>query len=53
MKTNLFNAKHHGRVGPGGWKCSCCSPCPSARPLFARMHKKWIYKMLDRLEKDD
>lgn len=50
MKTNLFNAKHHGRVGPGGWKCTCCGPAPSYRKQFARLHKKWVYRILNKLD---
>lgn len=50
MKTNLFNARHRGRVGPGGWRCHCCGPAPSHRASFARLHKRFIYRVLNRLE---
>lgn len=50
MKTNLLNAKHYMRVGPGGWKCHCCGPAPSYRSTFVRIHKKKMYKLLDKLE---
>lgn len=53
MKTNLFNARHHGGNGPGGWRCGCCGPCPKDRKFFARLYKKRTYKLLDKLERDD
>lgn len=48
MKTNLLNAKHHMKMGPGGWFCTCCGPAPQVRKAFARKHKKKMYRMLDR-----
>jgi len=53
MKTNIFNVKKHSRVGPGGWKCTCCGPAPKHRSSAARSHKRSIYRQLDRLEKDN
>ena len=50
MKTNLLNARHHLRVGPGGWFCHCCGPAPSSRKTYARIHKRKMYRLLDRLE---
>ena len=50
MKTNLFSAKHHARVGPGGWRCTCCGPAPKHRDNVARTHKRKAYRLLDRLE---
>lgn len=50
MKTNLFNARHHARVGPGGWFCACCGPAPKHRKMVANLHKKRIYRALDRME---
>ena len=52
MKTNLFNARHHARVGPGGWRCNCCGPSPKDRNSFVRLHKRFVYRMLDRLERE-
>lgn len=52
MKTNLFSAKGHAKTGPGGWYCTCCAPSPKNRPIFARQHKKQVYRLLDRLEKE-
>jgi hypothetical protein len=52
MKTNIFDAKGHAAVGPGGWTCTCCGPAPKHRKLFARLLKKRLYKVLDRLERD-
>lgn len=52
MKTGLFNARHHGCVGPGGWFCTCCGPAPKHRKQTARLYKKATYRMLDRLEKN-
>lgn len=51
MKTNMFNARHHARVGPGGWFCTCCGPAPSHRKVVARTHKRKAYRLLDRLER--
>ena len=51
MKTNKFNARHHARVGPGGWFCNCCGPAPLYRRLFAKIHKRKIYRVLDKIEK--
>lgn len=51
MKTNVFNARHHARVGPGGWFCTCCGPAPSHRKTVARIHKRKVYRLLDRLER--
>ena len=48
MKTGKFNVKHHAMVGPGGWKCTCCGPAPSARRVFARIFKRKTYRALDR-----
>lgn len=48
MKTNLFNARHHARVGPGGWFCNCCGPSPSDRKSIARKHKKSMYRYMDK-----
>ena len=53
MKTNLFNARHHGRVGPGGWRCSCCGPAPKHRSVFSRLHKRSMYRLLDKMEKSE
>lgn len=53
MKTNLFNARHHGRVGPGGWRCSCCGPAPKHRGVFSRLHKRSMYRLLDKMEKSE
>ena len=52
MKTNLFNARHHARSGPGGWFCSCCGPAPKHRKAAARLHKKRMQKLLDKMEKE-
>jgi len=52
LKTNLFNARHHAQVGPGGWFCSCCGPAPKDRKMVARAHKKRAYRLLNQLEKD-
>lgn len=52
MKTNLFNARHHARVGPGGWFCNCCGPAPSYRGITSRLHKRKMYRLLDRLEQE-
>jgi hypothetical protein len=53
MKTNLFNARHHCRVGPGGWFCTCCGPAPKHRKTAAKVHKRKITRILDRLERDN
>jgi hypothetical protein len=53
MKTNLFNARHHCRVGPGGWFCTCCGPAPKHRRTVAKVHKRKITRILDRLERDN
>jgi hypothetical protein len=50
MKTNLFNARRHAHSGPGGWFCTCCGPAPKHRAVVARMHKRKVYRLLDRLE---
>jgi hypothetical protein len=51
MKTNLFNVKHHGGFGPGGWKCACCGPSPGrARDIAARLHKRRMTRMLNKFE---
>lgn len=52
MKTNMFNLRHNGRIGPGGWHCHCCSPAPKHRDVAARQHKRKMYRLLDRLEKE-
>ncbi len=52
MKTNLFNLRHNGRIGPGGWRCHCCGPAPSLRDVAARQHKRKMYRLLDRLEQE-
>jgi len=52
MKTNLFNVRHNGVVGPGGWHCNCCGPAPKHRGLAARLHKRKMYRLLDRLERE-
>lgn len=49
MKTNLFNLRHHGALGPGGWKCYCCGPAPSMRKFANRSHKRKVSKILDKL----
>ena len=51
MKTNIFNARHHARVGPGGWFCTCCGPAPAHRKVMARNHKRKLYRLLDKLER--
>lgn len=51
MKTNLFNLKGHGAWGPGGWNCYCCGPAPKQRKKEARLHKKRMYRVLDKLER--
>ncbi len=51
MKTNLFSARHHAKVGPGGWFCACCGPAPKDRKKVARNHKKKMYRFLDQFEK--
>lgn len=48
VKTGILNVKSHSRIGPGGWKCNCCGPPPKYRKLFARKHKKRIYRFLDK-----
>lgn len=53
MKTNKFNARHHARVGPGGWFCNCCGPAPKHRGVFAKIHKRKIYRVLDKIEKTE
>ena len=53
MKTSMFNVRHRGRVGPGGWRCTCCGPAPAHRKEFARRHKKFVYRLLNQLEKED
>lgn len=53
MRTNLFNAKHYGRTGPGGWYCGCCGPAPKYRKKFVRLHKRWMMRILDKLEKEN
>ena len=50
MKTNLFNARHRGVAGPGGWFCTCCGPAPKDRKMVARLHKRRTYRLLNRLE---
>jgi hypothetical protein len=50
MKTNLFNIKHHARMGPGGYKCACCFDPPGKRKHVQRVHKQRINKLLDKLE---
>lgn len=52
MKTGLFNARHHGCVGPGGWFCTCCGPAPKHRKTVARNHKRSVYRMLDKLQRE-
>ena len=53
MKTNMFNARRHALVGPGGWFCSCCGPAPKYRKQVARLHKKRAYRILDKMEAYD
>ena len=52
MKTNLFNIKGHGAWGPGGWHCTCCGPAPKYRKMEARLLKKRLYRLLNKLEHD-
>lgn len=53
MKTGKLSAKHWSRVGPGGWFCVCCGPAPKHRKQFARLHKRNMYRMMDKqLEKE-
>lgn len=52
MKTNLFSAKHHAKVGPGGWRCTCCGPAPKHRGVVAKQHQHKISRMLLKLERD-
>jgi len=53
MKTNMLNLRHHGRIGPGGWHCACCTPAPTHRNLEARLHKKRMYRILDKMEREN
>jgi hypothetical protein len=53
MKTNIFNVKKHGCFQPGGWKCHCCGPAPKHRKKEARIHKRAMNRMLNKLEKSD
>jgi hypothetical protein len=39
--------KHCHRVGPGGYKCRCCGPAPSARKKYRRAVRARL-KTLDR-----
>jgi hypothetical protein len=50
MKTNIFNVKHHGPFGPGGWHCTCCGPAPKYRKMEARLHKRRLYRLLNKIE---
>ena len=50
MKTNILSVKSHGAWGPGGWHCTCCGPAPKQRKKEARLHKKRLYRLLDKLE---
>ena len=50
MKTNKFSLRHHGRVGVGGWHCACCGIPPRLRKQAARLHKKRLYRQLDRID---
>jgi hypothetical protein len=52
MKTNILSVKSHGAWGPGGWHCHCCGPAPKQRKKEARLHKKRLYRLLNRLEHD-
>lgn len=53
MKTGIFNARRHARVGPGGWNCHCCGPAPRYRKLFVKIHEKRIQKILAKLNKEN
>ena len=48
MKTGKLSVKSWSCVGPGGWHCFCCGPAPKHRKLFARLHKRNIYRQWDR-----
>jgi hypothetical protein len=50
MKSGMFNVKRHGVAGPGGWRCTCCGPAPKHRGLFARLHKRRTYRLLDKFD---
>lgn len=52
MKTKMFSAPGHATMGPGGWFCTCCGPAPKHRKIVARVLKKRLYRLLDRLERD-
>ena len=52
MKTNIFNARHHAKTGPGGWFCPCCAPSPGhERKVVARNHKRKVYRILEKLDR--
>ena len=48
MKTGKLSAKSWSCVGPGGWHCFCCGPAPKHRKLFARLHKRNMYRQWDK-----
>ena len=50
MKTKLLSVKSHGAFGPGGWKCTCCGPAPQHRKQEARLHKRRMYRLRNKLE---
>lgn len=52
MKTGKMNCKSWSRVGPGGWNCVCCGSAPKHRTKFARLHKRRMYRELDKLDKE-
>ena len=48
MKTGKLSAKSWSCTGPSGWYCVCCGPAPKHRKLFARLHKRAMYRMFDK-----
>lgn len=52
MKTNLFSAKNHAKVGIGGWRCTCCGPAPKHRGVVSKKHQRKINRILEKLERD-
>jgi len=52
MKTKMFSAPGHATMGPGGWFCTCCGPAPKHRKMTARLLKKRLYRLLNKLEQD-